>query len=276
MQVRHPVRDMPFRRRHEGLTAFQNIIFKTLLKAAFACLSALFLAIASGSNAAGLLFLLALSTIHAALQLKIIPWQPVLPVNPANKNCLINSLDEEDCWNLYRFKKTDLHDLMQQMQVPNMFTCDNGIVCPGEHAVLVVLFRLHNPTQLYEMQNRFGREYSQLSRIFNTALDWIYDNHREKVVNNIEWYSDRFDLYNHAIKRKIATSPVNPVPGTVPEELFDLFGFLDGHGQEISRVLEAGNLQNAMWNGYLHGHYIQWQGASFPDGMLVIDGPFPG
>ena len=27
---------------------------------------------------------------------------------------------------------------------------------------------------------------------------------------------------------------------------------------------------------YYHGHYIIWQGVSFPDGMIVLDGPFPG
>ena len=27
---------------------------------------------------------------------------------------------------------------------------------------------------------------------------------------------------------------------------------------------------------YYHGHYLIWQGVSFPDGMVVLEGPFPG
>ena len=27
---------------------------------------------------------------------------------------------------------------------------------------------------------------------------------------------------------------------------------------------------------YYHGHYLIWQGVSFPDGMIVLEGPFPG
>ena len=76
--------------------------------------------------------------------------------------------------------------------------------------------------------------------------------------------------------KRIAGSALNPNPGMIPAELRDLMGFLDGHGEEICRTGGAPALQNAMWNGYLHGHYIMWQGISFPDGMVVMDGPFPG
>ena len=63
-----------------------------------------------------------------------------------------------------------------------------ALKCPSEHALLILLYRIHNPTRLNEMQARFGREYSQISRIFNVALDWVYDNHHEKVVGNVDWY----------------------------------------------------------------------------------------
>ena len=34
--------------------------------------------------------------------------------------------------------------------------------------------------------------------------------------------------------------------------------------------------QNPFYNGYMHGHYLIFQGISFPDGMVVIEGAFPG
>ena len=45
--------------------------------------------------------------------------------------------------------------------------------------------------------NEWGRDYSQLSKVFNTVLDAIYLEHKDKVVGNIQWYQDRFDIYNH-------------------------------------------------------------------------------
>lgn len=29
-------------------------------------------------------------------------------------------------------------------------------------------------------------------------------------------------------------------------------------------------------NGYMHGHFLIFQGISFPDGMVVVEGAFPG
>jgi hypothetical protein len=52
--------------------------------------------------------------------------------------------------------------------------------------------------------------------------------HRHKVVGNLDWYELRFDMYNKAIRRKIATVHQNPFPGTVPNQINDKFGFIDG------------------------------------------------
>ena len=66
------------------------------------------------------------------------------------------------------------------------------------------------------------------------------------------------------------------VPGEIPANLAWIFGFLDGSAKEICRPGGPLAIQNAMWNGYHHGHFLIWQGVSFPDGMLVLEGPFPG
>ena len=57
-------------------------------------------------------------------------------------------------------------------------------------------------------------------------------------------------------------------------EVSNIFGFLDGTGLEIARP--SNGVQNPFWNGYMHGHYLIFQRISFPDGMLVIEGAFPG
>jgi hypothetical protein len=39
----------------------------------------------------------------------------------------------------------------------------------------------------------------------------------------------------------------------------------------------VGSNQNLFYNHYHHGHFLLiWQGVSFPDGMVVLEGPEPG
>ncbi len=50
-----------------------------------------------------------------------------------------------------------------------------------------------------------GRDYSSMSKVFNTCLDFLYDIHKDKVIGNIAWYQDRFDLYNEVLFIKLLT-----------------------------------------------------------------------
>ena len=106
----------------------------------------------------------------------------------------------------------------------------------------------------------WGRDYSKLSRVFNTALDFVHGRHAGKVVGNIDWYADRFDLYNEKIRQKLAVSNHLPVAGQIPANLDDIFAFLDCTANEICRPGGPNAIQNAFWNGYRHGHFIVWQG----------------
>ena len=57
-------------------------------------------------------------------------------------------------------------------------------------------------------------------------------------------------------------------------EVSNIFSSLDGTGLEIARP--SNGAQNPFYNGYMNGHYLIFQGISFPDGMVVIEGAFPG
>ena len=94
------------------------------------------------------------------------------------------------------------------------------------------------------------------------------------MEGNLQWYSDRFDMYHQAVIKKTVDSPMNINRGFVPLEVSNIFAFLDGTGLEIARP--GNGAQNPFWNGYMHGHYLIFQGLSFPDRMLVIEGAFPG
>lgn len=74
--------------------------------------------------------------------------------------------------------------------------------------------------------------------------------------------------------KKIFDSLHNPNIGFIPEEIVDVFAFLDGTGFEIARP--ANGAQNPFWSGNSHRHYLIFQEISFSDGMVVIEGAFPG
>ena len=206
-------------------------------------------------------------------------WVPFVrgEENP-RRNRGIDTFSEEECWRNFRFRKPDLIILFQLLQVPfemRVIGGRNGFVS-GEYATLYMLQRLRYPGILADCQVDWGRDYSQLSKVFNTALHWHYDHHVAKVCGNINWYADRFDLYMESVHRKILACDLNPIPNQVPRNLSRVFGFIDGTANPICRPRGNNNMQNPYYNGYHHGHFLIWQGVSFPDGMVVIEGPFPG
>ena len=91
----------------------------------------------------------------------------------------------------------------------------------------------------------------------------MHAHHAAKVIGNIGWYSDRFDQYNEAIRQKLAISQHLPIPGQIPQNLDDIFAFVDGTANEISRPGGPPAVQNPFWNGYYHGHFLIWQGKNF-------------
>ena len=205
-------------------------------------------------------------------------WLPHEPQNAQHRERGIASFSDEECWNYFRFRKSDLPELFRLLQVPAVMKIigNHGGYVTGEYATLYMMYRLHYPCKLISSSQSWGRDYSSLSRVFNTALSYHHDLHARKVLANISWYSDRFDMYHASIQRKILSCSLNPYEGFVPANLNNIFGFLDCTANAICKPLGNNNLQNAFYNGYHHGHFIIWQGVSFPDGMIVIEGPEPG
>jgi len=45
----------------------------------------------------------------------------------------------------------------------------------------------------------WGKDYSYISKVFNTMLDWLYEHQRHRVLGNLGWYSERFDYYHQVV-----------------------------------------------------------------------------
>jgi hypothetical protein len=95
------------------------------------------------------------------------------------------------------------------------------------------LLQRRYPGRWQDLQREFGREYTQLSRIFNEVVDWAYDNHLHRVTDCLEFFSPRFpqmckkieakgDHFNGVVlgvivKQKARVVPLPPVDNCPPE-----------------------------------------------------------
>ena len=66
--------------------------------------------------------------------------------------------------------------LLQALQIPVRWNCDTGVVEDREVGLLMWFYWASFPRQIYIMQNLFGREFSQISRILKAV--WTYINTR--------------------------------------------------------------------------------------------------
>lgn len=260
---RQNIGSMPYLRRFQGKSSMDVYQGKRAMRL-LAALMALTAVVPNGPKRFVLAAFVAVIGL-IAVRLHVTQLTDVEPVDPENKDRGIASFSDGECWTQMRFRKGDISRLMDELTFPAVVVCENGTRCSGEYALCLLLFRMAYPTRLYDLQ-----------KVFAFAVAFLFDTHRDKVQGNVAWYAPRFDMYNAAIAQKVSDSPVNPANGFVPLELVEVFGFLDGSGLEIARPHGNNNAQLPFWNGYMHGSYIIFQGMSYPDGMVVIEGAFPG
>lgn len=123
----------------------------------------------------------------AALTALTVVAETPTPINPANRDRLIDSFSDEECHHFLRFRGPALRRLIELLEYPNdNIVCPNGTTCPFESALCLTLYRLAYPNRLVSLQDTFGRDYSQISRIFKATINWLYITQRHKVEGNLE------------------------------------------------------------------------------------------
>ena len=269
---RRNIRDMPYGRRHHGYCALERLKeYNTMI------LSIVFFMISQALPPS--FFIMGMTLLGAVNNGRQMIWNVIDPVNPANRNRGLFPFSDTDTYRHLRFRKEHLLDLLRVTQMPAYLECgtdERSMLVPGEYCLLLYLYRSHYPSTLVLLQNTFGREYSQLSRIYNATINFLDQRHRHKIVGNIAWYRSRFDMYNYVIQQAMAVSPANPNPGQIPVYLRDIYGFIDGTARRICRPWRNNNAQFPFWNGYYHSHCLIYLGISFPDGMITLTSPFSG
>ena len=115
---REAIGDMPYHRRHDGLSASEVHDMEQL--AAF--LNDL---ITRADNlppgrAKDFFLLVVLLLFQAMLLIGSVERRNLVPVNRENKNRMIDSFTDEECWHNLRFRKPELHQLFLMTDFPQI------------------------------------------------------------------------------------------------------------------------------------------------------------
>ena len=142
MIILRAVRNMPYRRRHFGMSCLdilnENRILKLLRRFIVA-------AVVFGNIGNIVLRNRFLQFSHIALEhciKRTMVWTMDAIIDPINKTRNIDSFTDEECYNNFRFRKEKLKKLFRLFKSPIVMTCQNDISCSGEYAFLILVCRL--------------------------------------------------------------------------------------------------------------------------------------
>lgn len=175
----------------------------------------------------------------------------------------LEDISDTQCKHLFRFDKGGLNDLRCMLEIPQVFRCNNRTVCSGMEGLCVVIRRLAYPNRLDDLSPLFGRTKFELSNIFNTSLDYIYENY-SYLLDTLDrpWLSlDQLQVMATAIKNK--NSPLE-----------NCWGFIDGTVRPICRPSQN---QRIVYNGHKRVHGLKFQSIMAPNGIIAhFYGPVEG
>ena len=67
----------------------------------------------------------------------------------------------------FRFRKEDMRRLLQALNIPDQYICEQGTKASGMEALMITLRRLSYPNRWTDLVPLFGRSEYELSLIFN-------------------------------------------------------------------------------------------------------------
>lgn len=167
----------------------------------------------------------------------------------------LDEMDDSECLAEFRFHKSDIPELLDALQLPQSFTCQQGTICDGVEALCITLRRFSYPCRYSDLIPRFGRPVPELSMISNLVMDTIYQEHNHRLTqwNNTLLNPALLETYACAIRRK-----GSPLP--------NCFGFVDGTVRPICRPEEN---QRILYNGHKRVHGLKYQSVALPNGMIA-------
>lgn len=172
-------------------------------------------------------------------------------------------MSDGECWTKLRFRKRDLRRVADALGIPEKFVLPNRSVFDGEEALLFTLAHFASNSRLHELVDYWGRDETQLSRLFRCVCDFLYENHAHLLRDNLRYWSRYMPGCVEAIAKKAKVDLDYPV-----------WAFIDGTQLEIRRPTGRNDIQREVYSGHKRMHALKFQGVIAACG-LVADLSYP-
>ncbi|XP_070560690.1 uncharacterized protein [Ptychodera flava] len=95
--------------------------------------------------------------------------------NLENTPVNLDQFSDDECFEFFRFAKPDLTRLHDGLSLPEKIVGYNGTAATSMEALLILLRRLAYPNRWCDLVTFFQRDEPELSIIFNTIVEHIYE-----------------------------------------------------------------------------------------------------
>ena len=117
-------------------------------------------------------------------------------------NRTVDRFTDDKSYNNFQFRRGDPHRLIACLDLPPAVRCSNGRKFSGEEAVLISLFRLAHPGKLTEVRTVFGRDETQLFRLFNWTMRFLYQRFNCLLSKSLTLWAPYFERWADSIEQK--------------------------------------------------------------------------
>ncbi len=125
------------------------------------------------------------------------------PIQPKHLPRTILSLNDKECWHLFRFKQNDLFRLITVFKISEEIRLENKSCFYGEEVLLFSLHHFaHGLTYMMHSITLFGREHSQWLRAFHWFIQHMTNNFIHLLSNNLEYWLPPFPHFSECIRLK--------------------------------------------------------------------------
>lgn len=250
--VRRPLREFSLKRRYLGLTSREVVDRRKLLQ--------YYLIVSAASDERPGLRILR-RIFWCKLVAHCICWESTTFSRNLRRRALISDFREEDIPDLFRFRTAvDIRRLTTAF-LPQEKYGDASVVFPAEEGMLIWLFIIKYPCRLSDVGRVFGRDLSQVCRIFRFVTTTVAA--CQYLLTNIGRWVKMFPSLAQAVLRKaIQRHEMNA-------DTFNVVGFIDNTLFGTCRPSGPNEVQKAFYSGWRRKHGLKWQTVEMPNGLTM-------
>ena len=187
------------------------------------------------------------------------------------KRFVISDFSDSYCIKNFRFRKTDLKQLANQLwpKISNylyhddekIITLQNRYKAPYETCLCLYLYRLSYTRRIaYDMEKQFGMRRTHIGAALKTFGEALMEV-SIRYLSNVGIWKDRMQLYADAVYEKTGL-------------LDNIWGFIDC---TIRKVCKPTYFQRSVYTRYKKIHALKFQSIVVPEGYIAsLTGPYLG